>query len=212
MPRTGRTAWRALLLIGWVAAAAAADSAGPAPERMNDALRRSFTNATPEEWKTRLNQDRTQALCSQYRNAPPPEIATAIVAEARSGIRYPDGGRLLGDWRKGEQIALISGGGQISRLAPDPLGPKRGGNCYACHVLSSREVAAGNLGPGLTGYAKIRGTSEDSVRYTYEKIFNAQVYLACSFMPRFGHNGWLTPDQVADLVAFLLDPQSPVNR
>jgi sulfur-oxidizing protein SoxX len=212
MARAIRKPLRALLLVGWVAAAAAADNAGPAPERMNEALRRSFPGATPEEWKTRLDQDRTQALCSQHRNAPPPEIATAIVAEAKSSVRYPDSGKLLGDWRKGEQIALISGGGQISRLAPDPLGPKRGGNCYACHVLSPQEVAAGNLGPSLTSYAKIRGTSEDSVRYTYEKIFNAQVYLACSFMPRFGHNGWLTPDQVADLVAFLLDPQSPVNR
>ena len=212
MARAIRKSLRALLLIGWVAAAAAADEAGPALERMNEALRRSFPGATPEEWKTRLDQDRTQALCSQYRNAPPPEIASAIVAEAKSSVRYPDNGKLLGDWRKGEQIALISGGGQISRLAPDPLGSKRGGNCYACHVLSAQEVAAGNLGPSLTGYAKIRGTSEESVRYTYEKIFNAQVYLACSFMPRFGHNGWLTPDQVADLAAFLLDPQSPVNR
>jgi len=31
-------------------------------------------------------------------------------------------------------------------------------------------------------------------------------------MPRFGHNGWLTPEQVADLVAFLLDAESPVNK
>jgi sulfur-oxidizing protein SoxX len=172
---------------------------------MNDALRRSFSNATPEEWKTRLDQDRAQILCSQHRNTPPPEIAAAIVGEAKSSLRYPPNGKLLGDWRKGEEIALLS------RLAPERA-PKRGGNCYACHALSPREVAAGNLGPSLTGYAKLRGTSDASVRYTYEKIFNAQAYLACSFMPRFGHNGWLTPEQVADITAFLLDPQSPVNR
>ena len=211
MVRTDRKALRALLLIGLVAAATAADTAGPSPERMDDALRRSFSNATPEEWKTRLDQDRSQALCSQHRNAPPPEIAAAIVGEAKASLRYPADGKLLGDWRKGEQIALISGGGQISRLAPDRAA-NRGGNCYACHALSPREVAAGNLGPSLTGYAKVRGSSEASVRYTYEKIFNAQAYLACSFMPRFGHNGWLTPEQVADVAAFLLDPQSPVNR
>jgi sulfur-oxidizing protein SoxX len=203
---------RALLLIGWVAVAAAAGDAGPVQERLSDAMRRSFASATPDEWKTRLEQDRTLALCSRYRSAPPPEIAAEIAAEAKSSVRYPDSGKLLGDWRKGEQIALFSGGGQISRLTPDTAGSKRGGNCYACHALASREVAAGNLGPSLTGYARVRGTSEESVRYTYEKIYNAQAYFACSFMPRFGHNGWLTPDQVADVVAFLLDPQSPVNR
>jgi sulfur-oxidizing protein SoxX len=31
-------------------------------------------------------------------------------------------------------------------------------------------------------------------------------------MPRFGHNGVLTPEQIAHLVALLLDPASPVNR
>jgi sulfur-oxidizing protein SoxX len=31
-------------------------------------------------------------------------------------------------------------------------------------------------------------------------------------MPRFGHNGVLTEEQITDLVALLLDPASPVNR
>jgi sulfur-oxidizing protein SoxX len=31
-------------------------------------------------------------------------------------------------------------------------------------------------------------------------------------MPRFGHNGILTEQQIAHLVALLLDPESPVNR
>jgi sulfur-oxidizing protein SoxX len=196
----------------WMPAAFAADDAASLEGRLSDTMRRSFSNATPEEWKTRLEPDRTQALCTRYRNAPPSEVAAAITAEAKSSMRFPDNGKLLGDWRKGEQIASFSGGGQLSRLAPDPAGPKRGGNCFACHALSPGEVAAGNLGPVLTGYAKIRGTSDEAVRYTYEKVYNAQAYLACSSMPRFGHNGWLTPEQVADVVAFLLDPQSPVNR
>jgi sulfur-oxidizing protein SoxX len=207
-----RRALRALLPMFWIAAAFAADDPASLEGRLNETMRRSFSNATPEEWKTRLEQDRTQALCTRYRNAPPSEIARAITAEARASVRFPDNGKLLGDWRKGEQIASFSGGGQISRIAPDPAGPKRGGNCFACHALSPREVAAGNLGPVLTGYARIRGTSDEAVRYTYEKVYNAQASLACSFMPRFGHNGWLTPEQVADVVAFLLDPQSPVNR
>jgi len=199
------------LLLVWAALAAAQD-AGLVQERLEVALRRSFADATPDEWKARLEQDETQALCSRYRNAPPPEIAASISAQAKAGMRYPPNGKLLGDWRNGEQIASFSGGGQLSRLMPDPAGARRGGNCFACHALTRSEVAAGNLGPSLTGYARARGTSTESVRYAYEKIYNAQASFACSFMPRFGHNGWLTPDQVADLVAFLLDPQSPVNR
>jgi sulfur-oxidizing protein SoxX len=31
-------------------------------------------------------------------------------------------------------------------------------------------------------------------------------------MPRFGHNGILTDQQIRDVVALLLDPQSPVNK
>jgi hypothetical protein len=31
-------------------------------------------------------------------------------------------------------------------------------------------------------------------------------------LPRFGHNGVLTPEQIAHLVALLLDPTSEVNR
>jgi sulfur-oxidizing protein SoxX len=202
----------ALLLIGWVGAAAAAEDAAPDQQRLQEALRRSFSGATPEEWKTRLDQDGNQALCSRYRNAPPRDIAAAISGEALASVRYPESGKLLGDWKAGEQLAMFGGGGQVSRINPDPAGPRRGGNCYACHALSPHEVAAGNLGPVLTGFGKVRGTTPEAVRYTYEKIYNAQAYFACSFMPRFGHNRWLTPDQIADLVAFLLDPQSPVNR
>ena len=150
-------------------------------------------------------------LCSQHRNAPPAEHRSRDRRRSQIQPALSGDGKLLGDWRKGEQIALISGGGQLSRLAPDRA-PSRGGNCYACHAFSPREVAAGNLGPSLTGYAKCAARPTASVRYTYEKIYNAQAYLACSFMPRFGHNGWLTPEQVADVAAFLLDPQSPVNR
>jgi sulfur-oxidizing protein SoxX len=35
---------------------------------------------------------------------------------------------------------------------------------------------------------------------------------ACANMPRFGHMGILTEAQMKDLVALLLDPESPVNK
>ena len=36
--------------------------------------------------------------------------------------------------------------------------------------------------------------------------------VACSNMPRFGANKVLTEKQIKDLVAFLFDPESPVNK
>ena len=189
-----------------------ADGGDVAIELSEQVVRESFTGATPEEWKARLAQDRTQALCSRYHNAPPPDAAASIVAEALRSIRYPADGKLLGDWKEGEKLASIGTGGHIGKLQPDPPDRKRGGNCYACHALAVKEVAAGNLGPSLTHYGKLRGSSPETVKYVYDKIYNAQAYFACSLMPRFGHNGWLTPKEVADAVAFLLDPESPVNQ
>ena len=69
----------------------------------------------------------------------------------------------------------------------------------------------GNVGPGLTRYGVQRGSSEETAKYTYEKIYNAWAYVPCSNMPRLGATGHLTPEQIADLVAYLVDPQSPLN-
>lgn len=175
-------------------------------------FRAAFARASEEEWQTRLAQDEAQALCSQYRNQPPQAVAERIVRAQHKTLRYPEDGKLLGDWKEGEKLASSGRGGHVGRLQPDPAGTKRGGNCYACHALAPKEVAFGTIGPSLTGFGKLRGTSPESIRYTYEKIFNAQAFIACSNMPRFGYHDWLTPKEIADAVAFLLDPQSPVNQ
>jgi sulfur-oxidizing protein SoxX len=36
--------------------------------------------------------------------------------------------------------------------------------------------------------------------------------LACTNMPRFGHNSILTEQQILHVTALLLDPNSPVNQ
>lgn len=195
-----------------VAAAVAAESNDVAIQRAEQIVRESFAGATPEEWKARLEQDRSQAVCSRLHNTPPPEVAASLAAEALKSIRYPEDGKLLGDWKEGEKLASIGTGGHIGKIQPDPPDRRRGGNCYACHALATKEVAAGNLGPSLTNYGKLRGRSPETVKYVYEKIYNAQAYFPCSLMPRFGHNGWLSTKEIADAVAFLLDPESPVNK
>jgi sulfur-oxidizing protein SoxX len=175
-------------------------------------MRDSFAGATPEHWKSRLEQDEVQAYCSRFRNTPPPEVTERIVALSNSNFQYPADGELLGDWANGERLASSGKGGHIGTIRPDPPGRKRGANCYACHALARSELSAGNLGPSLTDYGKKHGTSPATIRFVYQKIYNAQAFYPCSQMPRFGHNEWLTPEEVADTVAFLLDPQSPVNQ
>ena len=194
------------------AGAIAADSTDAVIQRAEQVVRESFIGATPEELKARLEQDQAQALCSRFHNTPPPEVSASLAAEALKSIRFPEDGKLMGDWKEGEKLASIGTGGHIGKIQPDPPDRKRGGNCYACHALATKEVAAGNLGPSLTKYGKLRGNSPETVKYVYEKIYNAQAYFPCSLMPRFGHNGWLSPKEIADAVAFLLDPESPVNK
>ncbi|MGH8847374.1 MAG: sulfur oxidation c-type cytochrome SoxX, partial [Polaromonas sp.] len=68
-------------------------------------------------------------------------------------------------------------------------------------------------------YGKLRGVSDPAaeasqpiVEYTWGKLWNAKAYNACSEMPRFGHAGILNEQQIRDVMALLLDPQSPVNK
>ena len=123
-------------------------------------------------------------------------------------MKYPADGKYLGDWKEGEKIAQNGRGMQSS----DAVGSVNGGNCYACHQISKAEISFGNIGPSLYQYGKIRGQSEDMLKYTWAKIYNAQAFTACSNMPRFGHNGILQEKQIKDVMALLLDPASPVNK
>ena len=123
-------------------------------------------------------------------------------------IKWPSDGKWLGDWKAGEQVAQ-SGRGLTSSDKADVV---NGGNCYNCHQLSPKEISYGTIGPSLYNYGKLRGTGEESLRYTWGRIYNAKAFNACSNMPRAGHMGIITEQQIRDLMALLLDPQSPVNQ
>jgi len=49
-------------------------------------------------------------------------------------------------------------------------------------------------------------------RYAYAKVYNPDAFAACSNMPRFGYKHILTEQQIKDVVALLMDPESPVNK
>ena len=171
-------------------------------------LRQAFPTA-PADWQARLDPDSTMATCTAWQNSPPKEVADAIKARERPQIRYPEDGTFLGDWRRGEEIAQ-SGYGH--RFTDTDRKRAAGGNCYACHQLSPAEESFGTLGVSLKGYGRLHKFAPEIARSVYEKIYNSQAVVACSLMPRFGANGLLTVEQIKDLVALLMDPESPVNR
>ena len=87
-----------------------------------------------------------------------------------------------------------------------------GANCYACHQLSPEELSFGTIGPSLYRFGKLRGFTDETRKYAWGKVYNADAFSACSNMPRFGHSGILTEQQLRDVVALLVDPGSPVNQ
>lgn len=168
----------------------------------------SLWSKASDEWKARIKQDETQTICSATLNNPSDAQAKAIVAREGATIKFPADGNVIGDWKKGQQVAQRGSGGQFSDQ-PDTY---RGGNCYACHQMSKAELSYGTLGPSLLEYGKLKDFKPEAAKAAYAKIYNAQSVLACSTMPRFGHTGFLSEEQIRDAVAYLFDPASPVNK
>ncbi len=163
--------------------------------------------------RQRLEQDELQKSCSALKGSRPAgDTATHVITLARAAITYPEGGIKMGDWKKGEQLARSGYGFRVGHNTDDHSGQEPGGNCYACHQLDPEEIAYGTLGPSLTGYGKMRGTGKEMQKYSYEVIYNAHAYFPCTKMPRFGANGFLTMEQIADVMAYLMHPESPVNK
>ena len=180
--------------------------ADPTPQDVEKIMQRDF-HARGQATMDRVRQDGIQRLCTESADQPPAEVAKALEADQMKTISFP-GGDLMGDWQRGEKIA--QGGRGLTWS--DPPGAPADGSCYNCHQLSPAELSYGTIGPSLRGFGKLRGASPEMQRYVYGKIYNAKAYSLCSQMPRLGYSGTLTPEQIKDLVALLLDPASPVNR
>jgi sulfur-oxidizing protein SoxX len=207
MTRMGKilTAALAVMAIAGCATVAADTDYGKVALAM---LKQDFHSKGPATLERVVNQDEAQALCSENPIERPQDIAARIEAGQMKTIKYPGDGKYLGQWQEGEKVAQNGRGMQSS----DPVGGVNGGNCYACHQITKEEISFGNIGPSLYQYGKLRGQSDEIVKYTWGKIYNAQAFKACSNMPRFGHNGVLTENQIRDVMALLLDSASPVNK
>lgn len=166
----------------------------------------------------RLVQDDANRECSAADVAGKPiaeKVGQAIEAANLKTIKWPSDGKFLGDWAEGEKVAQDGRG----MTWTDKAGSVNGGNCYNCHQISKQEISFGTIGPSLYNYGKLRGVADPAspaskpiVEYTWGKIWNARAYNACSQMPRAGHNGFLTEQQIKNVMALLLDPKSPVNQ
>ena len=192
------------------AAASAQAQQKPAvdPAKVDAAIASAFPTA-PADWRSRFDQDETMKQCSLHRNLPPKPVADEIQKRERAKIQYPADGKFLGDWSSGEKIAQSGYG---LRFTDYPPRQANGGNCYACHQLTKAEVSYGTIGPSLLNYGKTRNFSEAATQAVYEKIYDPQAAYPCSNMPRLGLHNVLTIEQIKDLVALVMSPDSPVNK
>jgi L-cysteine S-thiosulfotransferase len=201
---------KTVLSLAAVAVLASCASPAPTREETMKVVKSSF-KAHGIAKLDRLDQSELQQVCSEVALTGkdlPKDVRERIEKQQMATIKYPADGKFLGDWKAGEVVAQAGRGLQWT----DNEKTVNGGNCYACHQLSPQEISFGNIGPSLKGYGKLRGNSEAVVKYTWGKIWNTHAYNACSSMPRFGDAGILTEAQIKDVMALLLDPNSPVNK
>ena len=202
---------QAIFAIGGLAVlAGCATYVAPTKEESIQTVKSSFKERGPAKLD-RLNQTEIQAVCSDAQmmgKEVPKAQREALEKKILATIKYPADGKFLGDYKQGERIAQSGVGLQWS----DNEKTVNGGNCYACHQLTEAEVSFGNIGPSLKGYGKLRGYNEATLKYTWGKIWNTHAYNLCSQMPRYGDAGILSEAQIKDVMALLLDPNSPVNK
>jgi len=193
---------RAILMV-FIAGSALAE---PTARDVTEALKRDF-HPRGQATMDRVAQDALQRICTETHDKPPAGLAQQLEADQMRTIAFPSGS-LMGDWKRAERVAQDGRGSMWS----DKPGAPAGGSCYNCHQISPQETSYGTLGPSLLGFGNKRGNGPEMQKYVYGKIYNAKAYNACSQMPRLGYAGTLTEEQIKDLVALLLAPDSPVNR
>lgn len=201
-----------------VLASCAAPSMGmPSAAELLATLKSSFSERGPAKMD-RLDQNEVQRICSEADKtgkAVDEDTRKKIETALYAAIPYPSDAKYIGNWQEGEKIAQDGTGLQFS----DAIGKPSGANCYACHQIAPKEISFGNLGPSLYKYGVNRGVkdpnaaeSEAIVKYTWARLWNTHSVNLCSSMPRFGDAKILTNAQLKDVMALLLDPQSPVNK
>jgi sulfur-oxidizing protein SoxX len=147
-------------------------------------------------------------LCTQTRNAPSASRVRQDRRPREGHVVFPADGNVHGRLEEGREVAQRGTGGQFTDT-PDTY---RGGNCYACHELAAKEVSYGTLGPSLKGYGKARKFSRMRPRRPMPR---STIRRACWPVRRCRGSGTTSScpkQQIKDVVAYLFDPESPVNK
>ena len=162
----------------------------------------------------RLRQDELQKTCSTLKGGQiDSDTAQKVTELARDSMKHPDGAIELGDWKRGQKLAENAFGFRVGHKVDDHSAKETGGLCINCHTLEEKKaIRSGTLGPSLVGYGKAHGTGEQTRKHTYEMLYNPHAFFPCTKMPRFGVNGVLTQEKISHIMAYLLDPDSPVNK
>ena len=212
---------KAYLKLSAIAAAAlvAGCAMSPSAQDIDLATAQVMKSSFREQGDAKLDRlvlDASNQACSDAQDKSVDEKLAKSIEEANlKTVKFPADGKLLGNWAEGEKIAQNGRGLTWTDKAADA----NGGSCYNCHQISKAELSYGSIGPSLYNYGKLRGVTDPTavaskpiVDYTWGKLWNSKAYNACSGMPRFGHAGILTVEQIKDVMALLLDPKSPVNQ
>lgn len=189
-------------------------------EEVMQVLKSGFSTDPRFTWK--IEQDEAQKICSQYpsREQMPAEAIQKVIQLSQAEIRYPQWGIYMGDWKEGKKLVESPRGGRYASYGFSDKPTDKGGNCYACHLIE-KGVPGGTMGPNLYQYGKRWGITRENmdspetiekIKAVYNIIYNSWSAFPCSPMPRFGYHGNLSTEDVANIVAFLLHPDSPVNK
>ena len=190
-------------------------------EEVMKVLLSGFSTDPRFAWK--IQQDEAQKICSKYssREEMPAQAIQKVIQLSQADVRYPQWGIFWGDWKEGQKIVNSARGGRFASYGFSDAPTDKGGNCYACHLIE-KGLPGGTMGPNLYQYGKRWEITKENmndpevlekkVKVVYNIIYNAWSAFPCSSMPRFGKNGALSPEDVMNIVTFLLHPDSPVNK
>ena len=163
----------------------------------------------PADWKPRFEQDETMKECSAHRKSPAEAGGGGDPEREKARIEYPADGKLRGRLEVRREARAVRLWAALHRLSGAP------GQRRQLLRLPPVDQGRGQLRHHRPEPAELRQDpqfSEADTKAVYEKIYNAQAAYPCSNMPRFGTNKVLTIDQIKDLVALVMSPDSPVNK
>ena len=157
-----------------------------------------------------FDQDETMKQCSLHENSPPKPVADEIQKREKARIEYPADGKLMGDWKSGEKLAQ-SGYGLRFTDYPAAAGQRR-----QLLRLPPADQGRGQLRHDRPEPARTTARSGTSARPTPRRSTRRSTTRRRPIRARtcrgFGTNNVLTIEQIKDLVALVMSPDSPVNK